>query len=258
MKKWLSLLFLILALAGCNRNKTDYKAEIQGKWICHEINYLFIPSTEFFVMEFRNDNTQFHAQAYDSHLAVGAEWMENSNYTYTVDEDMISLQGTNPLGQSVDLSMKIKRVGFNYLDYQEIKTVIDGQDLTANRIFSLYKMNDIRVEKLVGQWEVFQVINNDSLVALKYKLDFKADKSFDVYYLENDNWEKYELRASSYFIHGDLLISDFIYPPYGESTCFHSCATVSSISNESINCSSLEKFPGSGNLLEKKYRLLRR
>lgn len=256
MKKWIPFLWLSLVFVACNEGEIDYKSEIQGKWICNEINYLYFPSEEIFILDFLNDNRQCYGQVYNS--LEGATWMEGDDYTYSVDGEMLSIKGTNPLGQSLELSMKIKRVGPDYLDYQETKTMIDGNENCAHRIFSFYKANDLPTETFTGMWELYTLELNDSLSTSNYKFDFKSDQTFELYHQTSDTWNRVEGLTNTYYIHGNLLVLNF--SRYGDDTESHTCRifTVRSSSAEKINCSSLKPIAGGNNLLEQKYTFERR
>ncbi|MDL2311926.1 hypothetical protein LJC68_03500 [Bacteroidales bacterium OttesenSCG-928-B11] len=255
MKKMLPLLLMFIALISCDRSKPDYKSELQGKWICNEINYLITPTNEFFVMDFFPNNNLFLAQEYD--LTEGAKWLETNSFTYSIDEETININGTNALGEDMDLSMKIKRVGSNHLDYQEVRTVVNGMDISEGRIFSLYKKEDVSAENFLGSWEIMQILKTDSLIPSKHKIDFKADGSFDLYNYEDAGWVKNEYMSNHYYVHGDILILNKEYientPPHYEHRSF----TISNISGENITLDNFERKAGSSDLQGFRHKLIR-
>lgn len=254
MRKLLPFITLLLIFTACKNNDTDYKAELEGQWVCNEIDYLFIPTNEQFVIDFSSNDKLTLSQVYS--LDAGNSWLSSSNYTYKVEEDVVHIKGTNPLGQSVDLSMKIKRVGSNYLDYQETKSVINNQDVSGSRIFSLYRKEDITAGKFTGEWEFHQVAHADSVYSLHYKIDFKSNGSCEKFYYEEGNWRKDD-NIYNYLTCGDLLILNIEDVSYTFPIYSCECYTISNTSSESISLSSLARIPGGNNLKESKFKLIR-
>lgn len=254
MRKLLFSATLLLLFAACKNDDPDYKAELEGQWVCNEIDYLFIPTNEQFIVHFFTNDKM--ALSRDCQLETGHRWLSGNDYTYKVEENVVQIKGTNPLGQTVDLSMTIKRAGPNYLDFQETKTTINNQDSTKNRTFSLYKKEDVAAGKFVGEWEFHQVAHTDSIHSLHYKIDFKSDGSCEKYHYEEENWRKDD-DIYSYLTCGDLLILNIEHVGYTFPIHSCECYTISNTSSESIALSSLKRISNTNNLRENKLKLIR-
>ena len=101
----------VFAVTSCDNNNEpsdDNNAElIIGTWVNTMVNNQDVLTDATFVLEFKLDNTESHN--------IGIEidennksWQENSANTYSVSGDMISIDGSDNLGNAIHMECKIQ------------------------------------------------------------------------------------------------------------------------------------------------------
>ena len=245
--KLLSLALIALFCFSCKPDKTDYTKLIQGEWFCQDINSLTIPTNDVFVMSFQENGTGSLKQRYTLPDSGGTQWIESSLYFYTVNEDgAVSMQGTNPLGESVNIAFSIKKITSSILEYRESSHIINGQETTMGQRFWLEKSKESCFANIQGTWDgrqVFKVTYKDSTlhvfvhdsISEPYcRYQFYADSTFDYYKIVDGAWEKAEDIKGIYRVNGHLLSLNQEIISTSKSSC--DCWIIESVTDKKVNC----------------------
>ena len=204
--KLLSLALVVLFCVSCKPEKPNYAKSIQGEWFCQDINTLTIPTNNVFVMSFQEDGTAAIKQGYRLPENGGEQWMESALYSYTINDDgVVSMKGTNPLGENVNMTFSIKKVNSLILEYKENCHIVNDQETAIGRTFWLERSKESCLSKIQGTWNGCKVVNSDSISAPYFRYHFHADYTFDYYEIDGEDWKKLEDVKGTYRVNGHLL-----------------------------------------------------
>ena len=252
--KLLSLALITLLCFSCKPDKTDYAKLIQGEWFCQDINGLTIPTNDAFVVSFQEDGTGSLKQGYVLPNSAGTQWMESALYSYTVNEDgAVSMQGTNPLGENVNIMFSIKKITSSILKCKENSHTINGQETTMERTFWLDKSKESCFAKMQGMWNGYQVFKLDSISEPYCRYQFYADFSFDYYKMTDGDWEKVEDMRGTYRVNGHLLSLNQEIISTSKSS--YDCWLIESATDKRVNCQQWQSTSGSKDLHGQRLRL---
>ena len=250
MKKIFPLCLISLCVfISCKPKTPDYAEEIKGKWLCQEINNLVIPSDDAFVIAFQNNGNELYGQGYTLNDNEEKWWFEN-NFSYSVDKDVISVNGINPLGETVNLSLTIKNVTSNTLDYVENSTVINGADVSSGRRFFFTRLEDTP-KNITKRWQGRHVIQADSTNNYSFRYTFLSDNSFEIEDMRDAQWIKLDI-IGHYAIHGDFLILNTENAGKKSFECWH----IQTLTNEKMLWNRWERISGSSNLQGIRYEFV--
>lgn len=249
MKKIIIPLFCIVTILSSCKKKIDYSEEIQGKWLCQEINNFIQPTNEAFVINFHPGGSLTYAQGYLLSGNQGSLWMKNSDFSYSIADDEIKIQGTNPFGLAANISHTIKILAGSKLVYSENYQQIDNIDYAEDRTFILYRCNEDYQDQLIGNWEARKSFSSDSLTDYDVRFDFKSDMTFDYYIKDGTEWQLIH-HATSYFVDGKLLSLNFSdgIQPFSDNN--YNCLLIDNITSSKMTCWHYEKMPNSSNNLQ--------
>ena len=180
-------LFLAVFFFSC-KEQHNYQKEIQGKWLCQEVNNFIVPTSEAFVVEFRSDMSMMKAAGYtfseDSSL-----WIE-SRLNYDIEENEILVSGQNSIGEQVNEKYVIRISTDTKLLFEQ-----------GTNSYILYRINDNILENLVGNWEGFVVRNADTV-----SIDMQFSAIGELLLKEND----VTTILGTYKVYGNLLTVNFM------------------------------------------------
>ncbi len=130
----------LLTLISC-KEKHDYLTEIEGKWICNEVNSLIVPSSQAFVLSF-NASMKMEKQAGFTFLEDSALWV-TTHYSYHIEKDEIVFSGINETGKTINDRYKI--------------LVLTGSKLwlesSNQNKYTLFRSTKGLQTQLIGEWE---------------------------------------------------------------------------------------------------------
>ena len=144
-KKYLSVLFFILLISSCNKEKIELK--IDGLWLVKKVeveNSEMTPNARW--MHFKSDSTQ----------TSGNGWLQHSLGSWSFNENKLSITNTNGFNDTNE--------PFNVVLSHKTMTWSRTEDGQNVKIF-LEKINKLPTSegnKLIGLWEKIPI--NDSLI----------------------------------------------------------------------------------------------
>ena len=102
-----TLSLVLSLLTSCeNDNEPDAAKLLIGKWENTEINNLPVLTDSKFVMELRSDNHELYANGFQLD-ENNKSWEENNSYTYSVQNDILTIDGKNVLDNMFHMEFKI-------------------------------------------------------------------------------------------------------------------------------------------------------
>lgn len=179
-------LFLSVLFLSC-KEKHNYQEEIQGKWLCQEVNNFIVPTSEAFVVQFSSDMSMIKATGH-TFSADSSLWIE-SRLNYDIEENEILVSGQNSIGEQVNEKYVIRISTDTKLLFEQ-----------GTNSYILYRINDNILENLVGNWEGFVVRNVDTI-----SLDMQFSTTGELLLKEND----VTTISGTYKVYGNLLTVNF-------------------------------------------------
>jgi len=246
MKRITALFIVLFFLFLSCKQKINYNEDIQGEWLCQEImnpstKPLIIPTNNAFVVRFNNDASLCFSKGYELSNSNEKRWMENKNFTYTIEENKLLVKGRNTLGQEVDLSLTIEQLTSKALTCKENYYKINGEEKGEERTFYFTKIYKDYTQKIIGFWEVRKIakFEPDTFAFAKYL--FAENNKLNIEQLNNEQQEAH------YFLNGELL-------SINQDNNYH-CWLIYDFSTERILMRNWQTIPGSFNLQGITYEL---
>ncbi len=214
MKKLLilaSLTGFLWLFIGCSDDDTTVTTNAEkviGKWIATEINGVSALTDSLFSMEFRTDNVEVYARGsyVDSN---NSKWTEGKNYTYSINNDLITINGTDESNKSVHAEFKIHSLTNSLLTYSVVSFIYNGVSTPDTKIYTCKKATNDYASQIVGIWYGKCTSANTTDTAYHY-WEYLADGKYNYYYQDaNSKWIKKSDNAGGYYLYGDLFASNY-------------------------------------------------
>jgi hypothetical protein len=210
MKKLLFTGIIIsVLLTGCKKEKkTDYASLILGAWLNMQIDNKPVLTDDAYVIEFRSDLVESYAKGFvlDSNNKT---WIENAKYTYTVDGDMIIIDGVNDPGNKFHIEFKILYADQQILTYSVSKFMIDSVEYPDQKVYTTKKILTDLTKQFAGTWYGKSTTQGATDTSYHY-WDYFANGHFDYYYRDGGgNWINKPDNEGVYFLYGDFLASNY-------------------------------------------------
>jgi len=200
----IGLIFVLLSACKTRKNK-DYTKLLQAKWINTMVNEQPILTDETFVMELKPNNIQMYAIGFTLE-ENNKSWIESSDYTYTIEDDIISIAGTDALDNSMQMDFKVISLDDDNLTFSVSKFLVNGKEAPDNKIYSFKKVNKDFRNDFIGVWYGHNS-NDDNLY---FYWEYFDDGSFDFYYQDDNNtWVKKANNNGYYFLYGQFMASNY-------------------------------------------------
>ncbi len=210
--KSIFVFILFLLPLGCSEDEIPVGAEytklLIGKWVNVTANNNSILTDASFVMEFKINYVEMYATGFqlDENNKI---WMENSNYTFSVNNDVISIDGKDILGKVYHLELKIISLNDSLLKYSDSKIIIDGVDYTNPVEYTCKRITKDYSSQFVGVWYGKCTSENNNDTTYHY-WEYFADGSYNYYYQdENNKWIKKSDNEGKYFLYQNLFVSNY-------------------------------------------------
>jgi len=249
MKKIAFASLIIISVFISCKNEPDYAEEIKGKWMCNEIDYLIQPTNETFVLDFLSNGTESISQGETLTNNLGKSWSKNSNFTYSVNEDEILIEGDNLTGEHLDISLKIESLTANKFVYTENHVKVNNVDITTDKTYILRRCIEDYANQIIGTWQGRKFFSDDSSTNFYFMINYKSDNSFDYYLKVNDTWELADI-TGTYFLNGNLLTMNFLDNSISENNHSYECWLIDEVTTAQITCWQYNRMPGSDNNLQ--------
>ncbi|MEI6577212.1 MAG: hypothetical protein WCO63_13625 [Bacteroidota bacterium] len=202
-------MFLSVLLWGCKKDdKIDYASLVLGKWINTEVDNQLVLTDATFVLEFKADKTETYASGFVLD-ANNKSWIENHNYTYSVKEDMIIIDGFNDLGNNFHMEFKILKADRQTLSYSVSKFTVDNVEYPDSKIYTNKKINTDLADKFVSTW-YGKSTTPASPDTTSHYWQYFPDGNFHYFYQDSTGtWINKPDNNGKYFLYGDLMASNY-------------------------------------------------
>lgn len=154
-------ILVLFSIIGClsffsacsddNEEVTSNAEKAIGKWIATEINGETAMTDSLFCMEFRTDKVEVYScgSKIDSN---NSKWTEGKNYTYTINNDIIVIDGKDNFDKTVHVELKINTLTSSLLSYSVTSYIYDGVSIPDTKIYTCKKAAVDYSSKIVGLW----------------------------------------------------------------------------------------------------------
>jgi len=222
MKKMLIVVVVVLLalVYGCRKeDEPDYTTMIRGVWINTHVNDQPVLTDLAYVMEFRADFTEIYASGVvinDSNRT----WIVNDQFTYTVKENRLLIDGENDEGNQFSMEFMIIRVDESTLRYTVNKFLVDNVLYTDTKTYTCTRVTKNLKPQFEGTW--YGRSTTPGSDSSYHYWDYFADGTYDYYYQNSTSqWIKKQDNEGLYFLYGDYLASrytnDLLSGAYGKA-----------------------------------------
>lgn len=210
MKKILLIgMVMSVLLFSCKKDKEiDYASLIPGTWVNTQVDYNAIRTDASFVLKFNAGNMETFASGIVLNTN-NKSWMENEDYTYSINGNKITIDGNNKLGSIFHMEFIIQYCDQQILSYSVSKFMVDGVEYPDPKIYTNKKVTADLTSQLVGTWYGRSTTPGSPDSSYHYWQYF-ADSHFNYYY-RNDGgtWVNKPDNNGFYFLYGDLMASNY-------------------------------------------------
>ncbi len=210
-KSYILYSFALIAVVFCSctkNNEPNYAELLKGAWANTMVNEQAIMTDNTFIMEFKSDNIQLYAVGYrldDNNKG----WRENNNYTYSINQNLISIDGTDGLEDNYHLVLNILSLEQDLLSYSVQTFSLNGEVIADTKTYTCQKITKDYSEEFTGVWYGL-CTTEGSADSLYHYWEYFDDGSYNYYYQdENSNWIKKTDNEGQYFLYGNLMVSNY-------------------------------------------------
>lgn len=203
-------LFLITMLVvGCKKEETpNYAQLLQGTWVNTMVNGQPILTDASFSMEFKADNTELYAIGFQLD-ENNKSWKENNNYTYSLSDNLIHIDGTDVLGNTFQMVFNIQSINEQLLTFSVSTFKVNGESIPDTKIYTCQKVVDDFSSVFTGVW-YGRCTTEGAADSLYHYWEYFADGTYN-YYCQDENsaWIKKLDNEGQYFLYGHLMVSNY-------------------------------------------------
>ncbi|NLO69889.1 MAG: hypothetical protein GX102_02840 [Porphyromonadaceae bacterium] len=198
-----------LLFGGCTKDEEPNYAELlKGTWVNTLVNEQPVLTDATYVMEFKSDNTELYATGYQLD-ENNKSWRVSSNYTYNINGNLVYIDGTDVLGDSYRMVLKILSLKQEILTSSVQTFILNGEAITNTNTYSSQKVSDDYSDEFTGIW-YGRCTTEGSPDSLYHYWEYFDDGTYNYYYqYENSNWIKKEDNEGHYFLYGNLMASNY-------------------------------------------------
>ena len=209
-----SILFATLSMVlslftSCeNENEPGTAQLLVGEWINTEIDQVPIVTDSKFVMGLRSDNHELYASGFllDEN---NKSWEEGEAYTYSVQNDILTIDGKDALDKMFHIEFKILTLNQSVLTYSVQTVRIDGVSYPDSKIYTCKKITKESSQSFTGIW--YGRCTSAGSTDTKYHYwEYLSDGTYNYYYQDGSNkWIKKTDNEGRYFLYGNLFVSNY-------------------------------------------------
>ncbi len=203
-------LFFSACTSGSNpvASQSDYKSLILGKWINTQVNGGDFETDMGFFMELRPDSVQL----YSTGITIdnnNKSWIENDNYKFYLDGDLIVLKGWDTFGKRFDMKFKILQLDAFTLRYSISEFLIDSVSFPDQTIYTCQRVTAGLSPQFVGVWYGKSTNPGNPDTAFHY-WEYFPDGRYN-YYFKNaqGHWIRKSDNEGRYFLYGSYLATNY-------------------------------------------------
>lgn len=208
MKKlvFASILFALL-FSGC-KEKTDYAGLLVGKWVSSTINGEPPVTNDVHFCEYRADGVELYASGIQLDQ-VNKTWIENDKYEYSVDGNIITIDGTDDQHNIYHIEFAITSLDENTLTHTVRNYSYNGVAVVDTNIYSYRKVTTDYQDQFTGIWYGRCVTPGTTDPNYHY-WEYLANGSFNYYYQNAaSQWIRKSDSDGGYFLYGNLLVCNY-------------------------------------------------
>ena len=205
----ISLALITILFGGCAKEDDPNYAELlKGTWVNTMVNDQAVLTDAKFSMEFKLDNTELYANGIQQD-DNNKSWHENSNYTYSINGSIITIDGNDVLGNSYHMVFNILLLNQEELNYSVQTFELNGELITDAKTYTCEKVTQDFSAEFIGVW-YGRCTSEGTTDSLYHYWEYFADGSYNYYYQdENSNWIKKSDNEGRYFLYGNLMASNY-------------------------------------------------
>jgi hypothetical protein len=204
----LSCFLLLFYACSSDDDSPNYANLAIGKWINTETNGTSILTDASFIMELRADKVEFYATGYKLNDS-NKTWNECSNFTYSINNDIITVDGTDSYSNTTHLEMKILTLNETTMKYSVVSFKVNGVAVADTPTYTMKKITKDYSSDIIGIW--YGKCTNASSADTNYHYwEYLNDGTYNYYYQDSNNkWVKKTDNGGHYFLYGDYLASNY-------------------------------------------------
>jgi hypothetical protein len=203
------LTLITILFSGCAKDDDPNYAELlKGTWANTMVNEQAVLTDATFIMEFKSDNTELYASGFQFD-ENNKSWQENSSYTYSISESLISIDGTDVLGDSYHMVFKILSLNHEILTYSVQTFTLNGDEIADTNTYACERVTNDFSTEFTGVW-YGRCTTEGTADSLYHYWEYFANGTYNYYYQdENSNWINKEDNEGHYFLYGQLMASNY-------------------------------------------------
>lgn len=211
MRKNLSFLILILIvpfLPSCTPKESTIKECLTGTWVLEQINNKDVLTDDLIALTFNGQKTETYASGYAP--SETNKFWDETNFNYSVKDNIISINGTDRLNNKIELDLKIKEISSTKMKYVVNKYILDGEAITNKNTYSYYKSKGTYNTSILGLWEGRNVTPGiTGADTLSHRWEFIAGGGYKYYIKTDGQWVPKEDNFGKFFLYEDLLATNW-------------------------------------------------
>lgn len=228
-----TLAVLSFFMMGCEKENNNAEL-IRGLWVNTLVDGHAVLTDEVFVIDFKTDNTELYALGVKIN-ENNEMWQENTNYTYSVKGDVITINGTDGQNNTVHMEFQIISLNKEILTYSVKTFSINGEVDPDSRIYTCKRVVKEFKSEFIGVW--FGHCTSAGAPDNSYHYwEYFADGTYNYYYQDEDqNWIKISEVEDHYYLYGNFLATKFVLDlPGGGTEMTYECWNINIAGAEMI------------------------
>ncbi len=204
-----SLALIALLVTSCTKkDDPDFAGLLKGTWVNTMVNEQPVLTDATFVMDFGSDNKEMYASGFQFD-ETNKSWMENANYTYDIEGNLLGVIGVDVRGNLTQIEFKIESITnetttFSVLSYKE-----NGNVFADNNIYTFRKVSNDYSNQFIGVW-YGRCTTEGAADSLYHYWEYFEDGTYNYYYQDDaSNWIKKSDNEGGYFLYGNLMVSNY-------------------------------------------------
>lgn len=226
MKRNVLLILLFLLFFSCCKKNNELESEpnfsdiIVGTWVNIQIDGQQVLTNESFVMQLKPSKVQMFSQGVTIQ-ENDHQWMESDQYTYSIKNKNIIIDGKNALDQSTHLEMEVVSVDQQMMTYKVKQLVVNQIIIPDNHLYTMQRVDKSLNSDLIGIWYGRDETSGSADTSYKY-WEFLSNGNYNYYYFDEDIqlWICKEDNNGHYFLYGNLLAANFTNNLPTQEACF--------------------------------------
>jgi hypothetical protein len=186
----------------------DYRQQVVGTWVNTHLNNQPLPTDSAFVMDLRASGVEMYAVG----LQLDADnraWRENDNYTYSVQGDVLAIDGKDTFGKTYHIKFRVDLSADTVMTMAVQAFAVDGTSYPNANTYTMHRVQATDADSLVGVWYGRCTSGNNS-DAMPHYWAYAADGSYSYYYQDSAGvWLRKADNSGRYFLYGSLLATNW-------------------------------------------------